>query len=380
MISVGGSLSLKNKVKNSTVIYKGDDANSIIELEKLMDYYKNNNDNGNEGKINKSETNITYKGEIDLNDSNMSISLLGEIMLGGEVSKNLEYLYAQAIKKIYINTRLSDFTYANFSTNIVSNDDIDKLNSKYLATYDALTFLNALGIDSISIASDHMVDLGKEKFEDTVSILNSNSIYVAGIKDKPIYFEKNGKRVAIISTNSILTSNVSSYNNLNISVYSKENLSKNIKEAKEYADIVIADIHWGNEFSYGVTENMRNIAISAIDSGVDMVIGSHAAGVYPIIQYKGKPIIYSLGYFIGDSDLYVGKESFIFNLNINKDGIIDTLEMIPIYIKDKKEVVLYNEYSEEKSKEYLEQFNNWNVENSMDSKIIENKIIIDLTN
>ena len=58
-----------------------------------------------------------------------------------------------------------------------------------------------------------------------------------------------------------------------------------------------------------------------VDNGADLVIGSHAAGVYPIVTYKNVPIIYSLGYFIGDSDLYVGKESFIFDITVSKENV-----------------------------------------------------------
>lgn len=374
--SVIGTIILKNKVKNSTILYKGEDANLLMEIEKLIDDGKDENSSLNDKELENENvgSQIAYKGEVDLVNSSLSISLLGEIMLGGDVEKNLENSYVQAIKSVYIYTRLSDFTYANFTTNIVNTKE--ELTSDYTTLKESISFLRALGIDSVSIASDHMIDLGKERLENTIGTLNENNIYVAGKKDSPVYFEKNGRKIAIVSTNSIFNASITVYDKMNISSYSKDNLSKNIKEAKEYADIVIADIHWGNEFKYGVTDTMRNIATFAIDSGADMVIGTHAAGVYPIVKYKDKPIIYSLGYFIGDSDLYVGKESFIFNLNITTEGKIDTLEMIPIYINGKEEVLLYNKYNEEKCKEYLEQFNNWNVENSLDSKIVDDKIII----
>ena len=135
-------------------------------------------------------------------------------------------------------------------------------------------------------------------------------------------------------------------------------------------------MHWGRDYEYGVTNEMSQIAHNAIDYGADLVIGTHALGVYPIIKYKDKPIIYSLGYFFSDTDYLVGKDSFIFNLVIDSNSKITTLNMIPIYIKDKKQTVLYKNYDEYKMRDYLKQMNDWNVENSLDSKIVDDTIVI----
>ena len=119
------------------------------------------------------------------------------------------------------------------------------------------------------------------------------------------------------------------------------------------------------------------MAYKAIDSGADLVIGSHALGVYPIIKYKGKQIIFSTGYFMGDTDMYVGNQSFIFNLNIENKKI-NSIEMIPIYIDNKKQVLLYSEFNINKSNEILKMYNNWQLENGLNSKVEDNKIIVEL--
>ena len=133
--------------------------------------------------------------------------------------------------------------------------------------------------------------------------------------------------------------------------------------------MVIVDIHWGREYVYGVTDSMRKMAMLAVDNGADLVIGSHAAGVYPIVTYKNVPIIYSLGYFIGDSDLYVGKESFIFDITVSKENKIEEITMTPTYIKNKEEVLLYSEYDSVKCNEILSQYNNWQIENGLNCSV-----------
>lgn len=378
IVSVVSAKLLLKKVEESTVVYKKIDNKEIEELLKStsdedtqVDIYKDEEEDKN---------NLEDEEDISVaksNEENVSpktvLSLLGEIDLSGQVSNNLNFDYVQGIKKVYNNTLVSDFAYANFVDNISEDATIDT-NSKNLAGKNATNFLRALSLSAVSIASDNMLNYGMDSFNTTVEKIKSENIYVAGKKDEPVYFKKGDTLIAIISTNSVIKAGVD-YNGASISTYSKENVLKNIKEAKKNASFVIVDFHWGNESAYGVTDNMRQMAIFAIENGADMVIGTHAAGVYPIVTYNNKPIIYSLGSFISDSDLYVKKEGFIFNLTIDKDKM-EKLEMLPIYVNNKQEVLLFNDYSKEMSDEYLEQFNKWNIDNSLNSTIENNKIVI----
>lgn len=389
--SVIGGVILQNKIKNSTVVYKAkeekidkadiSDKSNIIENKeekKITDTNNTNekNNTNNSTLENNLETNVEEKKEVS--DGSIDLNILGEIMLGGQVTKNLNYNYLDAFKEVYSVAKDADFTYANLSTNITSLEKIDyeDTKSKYLVTKDAISALNSLGLDSVSIATDHMADYPKDIVTNTVSLLEKNEIFVAGRENLPVYLQKDDKKIAIISTNGIINGTTKNYTDLGISVYTKENLEKNIKEAKQTAQIIIVDVHFGKEHSYGLNDQMRDIAKTAIDLGADMVIGSHALGVYPIVKYKDKPIIYSSGFLISDSDYNLAKEGYIFNVKITKDSKIDTITMTPVYNKNKKTVELYKDYDLIKSKAYLELFNTWHLENSLNSKIEDNKIIV----
>lgn len=364
VIGISGAI-LANKIKNSTIVYGNNNKEyEINENNEVVEVFKEENSSNTFSNESKNTVNSNTAKSNKLN-----LCLLGEIMMGGEVGNNITDSYASSFKKVYSKTRIADFTYANFSTNITNLNTIENPKSNYIVTKGILSALNALGLDSVSIASDHIIDFPSDIIKNTISMLEENSIFVAGREDTPVYFQKDDKRVAIVSTNSVINGTSTLYTNEKISVYNSDNLVKNIKEAKDNADVVIVDVHWGKEYVYGVTDQMREIAMLAVDSGADLVIGSHAAGVYPIITYNDVPIIYSLGYFIGDSDLYVGKESFIFDVTISKENKIEEICMTPIYIKDKKDVLLYNEYDNEKCEEVLNQYNNWHLENGLNSTI-----------
>lgn len=335
-------------------------------------------ENNVEEKNEELNTNFNVENNVDVVVENkvMTINLLGEVMMGGTVTRNLNYSYASAIKDVFSTTRSADFTYCNFSTNITNLEKIENAKSKYLVTKDATTALEALGVDAVSIASDHILDYPGDIIKNTIATLEESEIFVAGREDTPVYFDKEGKRIAIVSTNSVIIGTAKNYSSEGISVYNKENLKKNIEEAKQSADIVIADIHWGRDHTYGVTNQMREIARAAIDAGADMVVGSHALGVYPIVKYNDKPIIYSTGYLISDLDYTVAKEGFIFKVNIDESMKITSLEMTPIYIDNKEAVRLYYEYNDIKCMSYLEQFNKWHLDNGLYSKILNEKIVI----
>lgn len=358
-----GAYALKKKVAKSTVKFE-DKNDEIIEADNKID------------NINEESNQYTTIAKENNSKSFITINLLGEIMMGGEVTKNLDYIYSYAFKDIYLEAKEADFTYANLSTNITNMSKLDDTKSKYIVTKDIVSGLKTLGIDAVSIASDHMMDFSTTMYRTTIGILENSNIYIAGQKDNPVYFEKNNKKIAIISTNSVVIGTKSIYSNNNISMYDINELKKNIGEAKKNADFIIVDIHWGRDYEYGVTTEMSKMAHEAIDNGADMVIGSHALGVYPIITYKEKPIIYSLGYLISDTDYLVGKESYIFNISLNDELKLQKITMIPTFIKDKEQVLLYKNYDVLKMNETLNQMNTWNLENGLNSSIENDSIII----
>jgi gamma-polyglutamate biosynthesis protein CapA len=306
----------------------------------------------------------------------IKFTILGEMMMGGNVTTNVSYLYNSSFKNIFNLTRTSDFTYSTLSTNITNLDKVEDPKSKYIVTTEIKNAILSLGIDAVNIASDHMTDFPKDIFNNTISILKKNNTYIAGINNSILYLEKNDKKIAIVAANNVFIGTKSNYTDYGINVYSEDKMKRDIAEAGQNADIVIVDIHWGREYIYGVTKEMQTIAYSAIDSGADLVMGSHALGIYPIITYNNVPIIYSTGYIMTDSDSELAKKSYIFDLNISKENKIKSLEMLPIYIKDKKEVVPFYEYDKDLASNFNIQINSWNEQNNLNSKIVDDRIVI----
>lgn len=298
-------------------------------------------------------------------------------MMGGKVTKNLDYNYLLAFKDVYDTTKKADFTYANLATNITNLEKIDDAKSDYLVNKNILSAFNALGIDALSIANDHIADFPSDIIKNTENLLDKNSIFVAGKKDMPVYFEKNGKKIAVVSTNSVIIGTKSNYDKNNISIYDEDNIKKNINEAKKMADFVIVDIHWGKgEATFGVSEQMKDMAKFVIDNGADLVMGTHAIGIQPIELYNAKPIIYTTGYFMTDLEYETTKSSYIFNLIFNNETKLESIEMIPIYIKDTQETLLYENFDEVAANINMKSLNTRNNQNGVNSEVSDGKIVI----
>lgn len=361
---------LKSKANKSTIKYtaKSDDESS-----------SNLNSNEEDETI-KTNTNMeSSQDKVDdiKNTDSISLMILGEIMMGGKVTKNLDYNYLLAFKDVYDTTKKADFTYANLATNITNLEKIEDAKSDYLVNKNILSAFNALGVDALSIANDHITDFPSDIIKNTENLLEKNSVFLAGKKDMPVYFEKNGKKIAVVSTNSVIIGTKSNYDKNNISIYDEDNIKKNINEAKKMADFVIVDIHWGKgEATFGVSEQMKDMAKFVIDNGADLVMGTHAIGIQPIELYNGKPIIYTTGYFMTDLEYETTKSSYMFNLIFNNETKLESIEMIPIYIKDTQETLLYKNFDEVAANINMKSLNSRNIQNGVNSEMSDGKIVI----
>lgn len=292
-------------------------------------------------------------------------------MMGGVIGDNLAYNYMSAFKNIAEYTAKADYTICNLTTNIIDLNKIEDAKSKYIVTKKALNALNALGVDGVNLASDHMLDFGIDVFTDTKNMLKEDYDLI-GLKNSITYIEKDGIKVAVIGVTNEIIGNGKDFADAGIMTYNLKKLKSMIKEAKQNANTVILMTHLGLENSHTITNVMSWFYRELIDYGADIVLGSHALGVYPIEKYNSKYIVYSMGYFMHDTDYEIGKKGSIFNLNIDKEGNLKEVKITPTYINAKKQTILYKDYSEMKNAEFLKYLTS----NVKDYSVVENTVIL----
>ena len=73
-----------------------------------------------------------------------------------------------------------------------------------------------------------------------------------------------------------------------------------VRRVRRPGDIVIASVHWGSNWGYGVGPDDRRFAYALIDGGVDVVHGHSSHHPRPIEVYRNRLILYGCGDLVND--------------------------------------------------------------------------------
>ncbi len=205
--------------------------------------------------------------------------------------------------------------------------------------------LHKLGVDAVSLANNHVYDYGRTAFFDTLRALKKAKIaYAGGGKNgaearKPVYFKCRGKKIAVVAATRaekyIMTPEAGKNTPGVFRTYDDRGYVRAIRRAKRKADVVIAFVHWGTEYSTQLEKAQKQQARDYIDAGADVVVGAHTHCLQGIGYYKKKPIFYSLGNFwFNEKRLY----TTLLQLTIRQDGSVKAC-MLPC-LQSKKETRL----------------------------------------
>ena len=145
-------------------------------------------------------------------------------------------------------------------------------------------------------------------------------------KRYPLIVEKNGIRIALLcatyGTNGIANTPPNIVNSLN-----RNELIEDIRQARTLkSDVIIAIMHWGNEYQRLPNSEQQSLARWLIEQGVDHVIGSHPHVVQPIelipaIEHPTHhAVVYSLGNYVSNMSIAHGDVGLTVKLTLEKIG------------------------------------------------------------
>ena len=219
---------------------------------------------------------------------------------------------------------------------------------------DSLAYsLKDIGIDVLSTAGNHCLDMGFDGLSRTIDILNKADISHLGTyqtqeeRDKILFKYTKGLKVAFINytygTNGIPVPSDKPYC---VNLIDKDLIKKDIESAKSQdADVIVACMHWGTEYQTSANKEQEDLADFLFQNGVNVILGNHPHVLQPmekrtVTLEDGSTqdgfIIYALGNFICDQNAENTRNSIILNLSITKqvDGsiTIDNVDYIPIYM------------------------------------------------
>lgn len=280
-------------------------------------------------------------------DDELSIAIVGNMMFGQDVSLIMDKEGSTApFAGVSDILKGADITFGVLDGPITVRGEPDRSKQTTFRSQPIVARgLSNAGFDVVSIATPHILDYGTEGLIDTLEFLNWYGVKYVGagrnLKEakSPVVIQAKDCKVAFIGY-----LRGSQFEQL---FYAKEDkigtafpvleeLQRDVLEAKNQADVVIAFIHWGARIEgEAITERQRLYAQKLIDSGVDVVVGQRANVAQGIEIYNNKFIIYSLGDFIYGS--YAKKQTYGYIAKlIISNKTVSRLELIPISLSDPK--------------------------------------------
>ncbi|HLN18587.1 MAG TPA: CapA family protein [Patescibacteria group bacterium] len=263
--------------------------------------YENNLADFSKGRTGVTKTNIKLlasKNETPPLFKEIKILFLGDLMADRYIrqvmdKKGVDYVFSPI--KDLLNSE--DLVIANLEGPITDNNSVSVNTVPGEKNHLIFTFNSVLApalfrqnIKLVNIGNNHMTNFNNSGYLETIKYLEENKInYFGDVYLENKYFVENIGRTKVGFVN---------YNQF--SSDSAQRAIANIKNLKNQSDVVIVFAHWGIEYKPDPPEAVRNLARKFIDSGADLIIGTHPHIIEPTEIYKNKKIYYSLGNFIFD--------------------------------------------------------------------------------
>lgn len=330
-----------------TIFYRNDKEKKIL-AEQRAELEKNI-----EAIFEETEKNIANSNNT-VRDSIIRISAVGDILCENSILEDAydkgtqNYDFTSMFKNMSTFFADSDITVGTMETNYT-----DDKYSGYGQRNSPTSFAEALkniGIDLVSISTNHSLDYGIEGLQETKRALEGIGYDVVGdnlgesrVKIKTI---KNTKIAFLSYTYGFENQNSKTKDELDsANIYNSEIAKQDLEYAKENADYSIIIMHWGDAYSTKPNKEQQNIAKFLVENGADMILGNHASAVQKmeIMQNaEGKNVLvaYSLGNYISGETMDISKIELVLNIELRKSGetgevVLSKVDYTPIYVLDR---------------------------------------------
>jgi poly-gamma-glutamate synthesis protein (capsule biosynthesis protein) len=241
-----------------------------------------------------------------------------------------------------------------------SSDWVDK-GINYRMHPDNVACLTVAKIDCCALANNHVLDWGATGLVATLETLGKAHITTAGAgrnlreAEAPAVLESKGLGRILVFAYGLETSGIPwdwaaaedrpGVNLLaDLSDTTVDHIKAGIRAVQRPGDLVVASLHWGANWGYGVPRAQRAFAHKLIDAGVHVLHGHSSHHVKGIEVYKDQLILYGCGDFLNDYEGIGGWEYYRGDLSLMyfatfepSTGRLVSLRMTPMQIKHFRE-------------------------------------------
>jgi len=204
--------------------------------------------------------------------------------------------------------------------------------SRYVAA------LSGLGVDVVSLANNHAMDLGTAGQEATMATLDAAGIAHAGRFGDVARLEANGISISLLAA---ATSSCC------LNVNDIDEVAQAIALEASRSDLVILSFHGGAEggkarhvpgkpeVAWGEQRgDVKALARAAVDAGADLVLGHGPHVLRAMEVYRGRLVAYSLGNFCGYKQFGTrggsGGTTVILEVELAANGVLRAAKLHPV--------------------------------------------------
>ncbi|HWL25845.1 MAG TPA: CapA family protein [Ureibacillus sp.] len=264
-----------------------------------------------------------------------SVSAIGDILIHNAVYEDAniapnEYDFSKMFELVKPLLESTDLTIAN-SESIIGGQEIG-LSSypQFNSPYEVGDVLKDVGVDVVTMANNHTLDRGEQAIINATNYWDKLGITYVGAATS----QKEADIIKTMTINNIVFSFLSYTYGTNglktpegkeylVNYIDEEKMIEDISEARKMSDVVIVNLHNGNEYARMFNEEQERIVQLASDYGADIVFGHHPHVLQPAKWYTGVNgnktfVIHSLGNFISAQDKLYRQIGAIIQLDITK--------------------------------------------------------------
>ncbi|MBD1371759.1 CapA family protein [Hazenella sp. IB182357] len=293
--------------------------------------------------LNSMDRNVEVQIERDP-ESQLTMTFVGDMMFGRNIDDVIvpKYGYDHLFKYVKNYFEYSDYTTGNFESPITRNENYEKADKNiHLSTGEgAAEALKNHGFYTVNLANNHMKDYGRQGLVDTLNAFKKQKIETVGAgtnlqeATQIVYTTVQNKKIALLGFSDILPKDFRAYSNRSGIAPADPNIFQPLVfKARQNADLVIVQMHWGLEYDSGFHPRQQDLGRALIDAGADVVLGHHPHVLEPVEVYNDGVIFYSLGNFVFDQGWSRTKESVLVQLK-NLQGDQYKLEIHPMMIRE----------------------------------------------
>lgn len=194
--------------------------------------------------------------------------------------------------------------------------------------------LRDAGFDLFLTANNHTLDRGDAGLKKTIHLLDSLGLdhlgtYVNATERSrrlPMIAEVKGYRVGMLNY-TYGTNGLKAKGDVVVDYIDRDVIAQDVKALRNAgAEIIIANMHWGEEYHLQPVASEKSMADYLTSLGVDVIMGSHPHVVQPVETrtnpITGTPVqvIYSLGNFISNQQDTNSRGGLMVKLRLRRHG------------------------------------------------------------